>query len=53
MELNREEVLFLRKLRDKGYAVVVFTEEELDGAPQKRVEDRLVEVGWDIINDLK
>ena len=40
-------------LRAKGYAVVVFTPEELAGARRNRVEDRLVELGWEVIADLK
>ena len=40
-------------LKDMGYAVVVFSPEELDGAEADRVEDRLIELGWDIISDLK
>ncbi len=40
------------QLRDHGAAVVVFTEEELRGAPSDRVEDRLIELGWGVINCL-
>ena len=40
-------------LRAKGYAVVVFTPEELAGARRNRVEDRLVELGWEVIANLK
>ena len=40
-------------LRAKGYAVVVFTPEELAGARRNRVEDRLCELGWEVIADLK
>jgi hypothetical protein len=40
-------------LKDMGYAVVVFSPEELDGAEADRIEDRLIELGWDIISDLK
>jgi hypothetical protein len=40
-------------LRAKGYAVIVWTPEELAGASRNRVEDRLVELGWEVIADLK
>jgi sugar lactone lactonase YvrE len=40
-------------LRSKGFAVVVFTPEELEGAEHKRVEERLIELGRDVIQDLK
>lgn len=42
-----------RDLQSKGYAVVVFTPEELDGAPRHLVEDSLIEAGWDIIKAAK
>ena len=51
-QLTVKEVDNIRAIRDRGFAVVIFTEEELQGAEQERVEDRLVELGWDVINDL-
>lgn len=39
--------------RAQGYAIVIFTPEELAGANVNRVQDRLVELGWDVIADLK
>ena len=41
-----------RQLEELGCAVVVFTEEELRGARADLVGDRLVELGWEVINDL-
>jgi len=38
------------ELRDAGYAIVIFTPEELDGADPDRVEENLVSTGWDIIS---
>jgi hypothetical protein len=35
-----------------GYAVVCFTPEELRGANPDHVQDRLVELGWDVIDVL-
>jgi len=53
MAMSKEEREAIDKLRDHGYAVVVFDEEELDGASPSRVEDRLVELGWEVIDCLK
>jgi len=43
----------IKELKDEGYAVVLFNPEELEGADSDRVEDRLVELGWEVIFDLK
>jgi len=53
MELTQEEVEQIRGIKDKGFAVVIITPEELEGADSDKVEDRLVELSWEIINDLK
>lgn len=41
-----------RELESMGCAVVIFTEEELRGARPDLVQDRLVELGWDVIDVL-
>jgi hypothetical protein len=41
-----------RQLEDLGCAVVVFTEEELRGARPDLVQDRLIELGWEVIDVL-
>ena len=51
--MNEELFEAIRKLRDYGCAVVVFTPEELEEAMPDRVEDRLIELGWEVIHDLK
>ena len=51
--LNEKEVKFLKELSVRGYAVVVFTPDELEGASQEQVEERMIERGWDAIEDLK
>lgn len=48
-ELNLDN---LRALRHRGFAVVIFYPEELNGADPRRVEDRLCELGNDVIHDL-
>jgi hypothetical protein len=42
----------LATLRDAGFAVCAFTPTELRGAKPHRVEDQLVECGWDVIDVL-
>jgi hypothetical protein len=51
--MNDEQLKVLRELSDLGYAIVIITPEELDDASPSKVEDRLIELSWDIINDLK
>ena len=46
----KQAVEHLRQLRKMGYAVVAFTPEELRGANPDHVEDRLIELGWDVID---
>ena len=41
-----------RELEAMGCAVVIFTEEELRGVRPKYVEDRLTELGFEVIDDL-
>ena len=40
------------KMQHLGYAVICFTPEELRGAKPSKVEERLVELGWEVIDDL-
>ena len=42
----------IEELQSEGYAVIIWTPEELGEANPRRVEDRSVELGWDIISDL-
>lgn len=49
---TKQAVEYLRQLRKMGYAVVAFTPEELRGADPDHVEDRLIELGWDVIDAL-
>ena len=52
-EYMEGDVKWLRNMRDRGFCVVCFTPEELDGVDPDAVEDVLVEYGWDVIHDLK
>lgn len=49
---TKQAVEYLRQLRKMGYAVVAFTPEELRGANPDHVENRLIEIGWDVIDNL-
>jgi hypothetical protein len=41
-----------RAIEAMGCCVIVFTPEELRGANPNKVEERLVELGWDVIDTL-
>jgi predicted fused transcriptional regulator/phosphomethylpyrimidine kinase len=51
--MTQEQIKTIQELKDQGYAVVLFNPDELEGAEADRVEDRLIEMGWDVIYDLK
>lgn len=42
----------LMKLREEGHAVIVWTPDELGSASAKRVEERSVELGFEVIEQL-
>ena len=50
--LTEAECNTLRQLRDRGFAAAVFNPTELRGADPGRVQDRLIELGWEVIDDL-
>lgn len=51
--MTPEEQAVIANLKSRGFAVIIWTPEELAGASRKHVEDRGVELGWQVINDLK
>jgi hypothetical protein len=51
-DLTDEVVEALRLLRDKGFAVAAFTPTELRGADPDRIEDAMVQMGWDAVDSL-
>ena len=51
--MTPEEQAVIANLKSRGFAVITWTPEELAGASRKHVEDRSVELGWQVINDLK
>lgn len=50
--MNEEQLKLIQELRIKGFAVTIFTPEELRGASPDSVEDIMIERGWDVINCL-
>lgn len=46
-------LIHARTLRHLGYAVIIWTPAELEDADPRRVEDRSVELGWQVIEDLQ
>ena len=50
--MNKAETTALRGLTDQGYAVIVWTPEELGNASTKDVENRSIELGFEIIETL-
>lgn len=50
--MTPEETTTIKSLREQGYAVVVFNPEELAGVPAYKVENRMCDAGWDIIDYL-
>lgn len=50
--MNKAELKALQGLKNKGYAIVVITPEELKGANADDVEDNLISESWAIIDCL-
>ena len=51
-EMTEEQKKAIKELRHAGYAVIVWTPEELGEADAKRVQDRSIELGHEVIEDL-
>ena len=51
-EFMSKIVYHSRILENMGCTVVVFTPEELRGANPYHVQDRLIELGWEVIGDI-
>ena len=47
--ITKEHLAVLRELRELGCAVVVFEPAELRGTSPGRLEDWMIERGWDMI----
>lgn len=53
MAIENEDWAVIKKFRDNGYALAIFSPSELGGADRDEVEDGLVENGWDVIDSLR
>ena len=51
-EVTNDDWAVIRKFRDAGYALTIFSPEELRGAPAGDFEDRMVELSWEVIDSL-
>ena len=51
--MTEEQRKVIEELRHEGYAVIVWTPEELGTASVNRVQVRSIEIGWEIISDLR
>ena len=43
----------VRELREEGYAVIIWTPEEIENTPINVLEDLSIERGWEVIEQLK
>lgn len=50
MSLSPEHQEVIEYLREEGYAVIVWTPEELEEVDPGLIQDRSIELGWDIID---
>ena len=48
--MKENQIAVLRELRSEGYAVCVFTPDEMPDSRQRDVEDAMCEGGWRQIN---
>lgn len=48
-EYTHEQLDFIGRMRDAGYAVMVFSPQELRGADPEWVEECMISRGWDVI----
>ena len=51
--MTPEQQKAIQELRHEGYAVIIWTPEEVGSASVNRLQDRSIELGWEIIEDLK
>lgn len=51
--MTYEQLKVIDQLQHEGYAVICWYPEELGTANPRKVEDRSIELGYDVIEDLK
>ena len=49
--MTDDEFKWFRTLRERGFAVVVFTPKEVKDARSHKLEEYMVEKGWDYLAD--
>lgn len=52
MDLTEKELNMLLEIRNRGYAVIIWTPDELNGVKPSHVEDRSIKLGHQIIEAL-
>jgi len=50
-KLTQKELEMIQALRYRGYAIILWTPEELQGVDQDIIEDASISFGWDEINN--
>jgi len=48
--MTEQQLSVLRELHQAGYAVCVFTPDEMENSSQEDIEDAMTEAGWNSIN---
>jgi hypothetical protein len=51
--MTEKQMQAVQDLRHAGYAVIIWTPEELGDANPRKVEDRSIELGHEVIHDLR
>ena len=51
-EMSKEDWAVIRKFREAGYALTIFSPQELRGASTRDFENRMVELGWEVVDSL-
>lgn len=47
--MTKTQIKAIKELHDAGYAVIIWTPDELDGVKPETVEESSISHGWDII----
>ena len=51
-EMTKKDWAVIKKFREAGYALTIFSPEELRGASTRDFENRMVELGWEVVDSL-
>jgi hypothetical protein len=50
--MTKEDWDVIKKFRQASYALTIFSPEELRGASTRDFENRMVELGWEVVDSL-